>query len=44
MILETFKDTLNEFLKSNAFYISLAVVGVCLIAALIFILIKRRSK
>lgn len=43
MILLTFKDDLNAFLKSGALYIALAVV-LLIILAIIFLIWKRKKK
>ena len=38
MILLTFRDTFNAFLKNNALWIALAVVGVIVITLVVLIL------
>lgn len=43
MIYLTFRDTFNQFLKTNALYIALVVVGIILVTLLVLLLkIKKK--
>ena len=44
MILLTFKDTLNEILKSGAFYIALGLVIIIAITVLVMLIANRKKK
>ncbi len=44
MILSTFGDSINAFLKNNALFIALAVVGVILITLIVLLIRGRKSK
>ncbi len=43
MVLATFKDTLNEILKSGAFYIALGI-AVLIVVTVILLLVFNRKK
>ena len=44
MIFSTFSDALNAFLKSNAFYIALALVGIILITLSLILIFGKKNK
>ena len=44
MILLTFRDALNLFLKNNAFYIALIIVGIILITFALILIIGDKKK
>ena len=44
MILSTFGDSINLFLKNNAFFIALAIVGVILVTLAVILIRGRKQK
>ena len=44
IIYSTFSDAFNAFLKSNAFYIALAIVGVILITLALIVIFGKKNK
>ena len=44
MILATFKDTVNEILKSGAFYIALGIVALIVITVVLLLVFNRKKK
>ena len=43
MVLATFKDTLNEILKSGAFYIALGIVAAIIITVVLLLVLNRKK-
>ena len=44
MVLSTFKDTVNEILKSGAFYIALGIAVIIVITAVLLLVLNRKKK
>ena len=44
MVLATFKDTVNEILKSGAFYIALGITVIIVITAVLLLVLNRKKK
>ena len=44
MVLVTFKDALNDFLKNGALWIAVAIVGVILLTLLYLFIRNRKAK
>ena len=44
MILATFKDTVNEILKSGAFYIALGIAALIIITVVLLLVRNRKKK
>ena len=43
MVLATFKDTLNEILKSGAFYIALGIVAAIIVTVVLLLVLNRKK-
>ena len=43
MVLATFKDTLNEILKSGAFYIALGIAALIVITVVLLLVFNRKK-
>ncbi len=43
MVLATFKDALNEILKSGAFYIALGIVAAIVITVVLLLVLNRKK-
>lgn len=43
MVLATFKDTLNEILKSGAFYIALGITALIIITVVLLLVFNRKK-
>ena len=43
-VILTFKDDLNAFLKNNALWIALVIVGLIAISVLLIVLLGKRAK
>ena len=43
MVLATFKDTLNEILKSGAFYIALGIAAAIVITVVLLLIFNRKK-
>lgn len=43
MVLATFKDVLNEILKSGAFYIALGIVAAIVITVVLLLVLNRKK-
>lgn len=43
MVLATFKDTLNEILKSGAFYIALGIAALIVITVVLLLVLNRKK-
>lgn len=44
MVLLTFKDALNDFLKNGGFYIAIGIVGLIIITLAVLFIINRKKK
>ncbi|MCR4912046.1 MAG: LPXTG cell wall anchor domain-containing protein [Bacilli bacterium] len=44
ILVKTFSDALNEFLKTNALWLALAVVGAILIALALILILNKKKK
>ena len=44
MVLATFKDTVNEILKSGAFYIALGIAIVIILTVVLFVVFNHKKK
>lgn len=44
MVLLTFKDALNDFLKNGGLYIAIGIVGLIIITLTILFIINRKKK
>lgn len=43
MVLATFKDTLNELLKSGAFYIALGLTAIIVVTVILLLVLNRKK-